>query len=69
MGFLELHLYYSKCGPWTSGMGITWELCRGTESWPTLDILHPNLHVNKTPVTGVYTEDRGALLHAAASLL
>ena len=28
----EHSLCYSKCGPWTSSNGITWELARNTES-------------------------------------
>lgn len=39
-----LGLWFSKCGPWTSSIGLTWELVANADSQaPTLDLLSQKL--------------------------
>ena len=37
---LQLGLWFSKCGPWTSSISITWELGRSASSGPHPDLLN-----------------------------
>ena len=42
-----LHTCYSKCGPRTRSVNITWELLSSAESPALSNLLNQNLHLNK----------------------
>lgn len=48
-----LKLRYSKCGPWTSCIGLTWRHVRDAESQDPSDLLNLNLCFNKIPTWSV----------------